>query len=77
MQTLDYAAISTLVIGLVKVATTVGLPTRYAGLLSIILATVITVVGTGLSDMNTILIGVGLGLTASGAYSGTKALVQG
>lgn len=63
-----------LTIGLVEVFKTVGLPSRFAGLVSLLLgvglALLVVPVGTSV-----ILAGIAIGLMASGLYSGTRAIV--
>jgi len=73
---ISLAVITALVIGLVQVAKTTGLPTRWCPVLALVLGVVITTVLSffaGASDA--VITGLIIGLTAVGLYSGTKATV--
>jgi hypothetical protein len=69
-----------LIIGLVAAIRQVGLPDRFAPLVSIALGVLMGITGAYLTGPMTpqslvtgVIVGLGLGLAASGAYSGTKA----
>lgn len=80
---MDYAGLSgavAIIIALVQVAKKAGLPTRFAGVLSVLLgvaAGFAVMLSKGSTDyVGTIGAGVIAGLMASGSYSGTRALVK-
>lgn len=60
------------IVGVVQVIKSVGLPSRFASLLSLLLGIVAVVAFEGFSAM-AVFEGVVAGLSASGLYSGTKA----
>ena len=65
------------VIGLVGVFTKVGVSTRFAQLLSVVLGIGIVLLYTQQINIGTILIGLVTGLTATGTYAGVKTTVKG
>ena len=71
------AVLTAFVIGIVEIAKQIGLNTKYAGLLAVILGILATV---GLSffqvTATVIFTGIAIGLSAAGLYSGTKALIK-
>lgn len=71
-------ALVPLIVGVVQVAKLTGLPDRFAPLASLILGLVLSA-GLGLSQNDftaeSLLVGIALGLSASGLYSGVKASV--
>lgn len=73
---LDIALVP-VIIGLVEVFKTLGLTDRYAALASLLLGVVAGVVfaDTGILAQD-VLVGIALGLSASGLYSGSKSLVE-
>ncbi len=79
MDALLNAALVPVIIGLVELAKNLGLPTRYAGLLAVVLGIVLVYVWTYLSGeaRDVILVGLGTGLAAAGLYSAGKAVLHG
>lgn len=77
MQPIDLGIISGAIIGLVGVATTVGLPKRFAPVLAVLLGIGITALSAGKFSGALVFAGIITGLTASGFYSGAKATVNG
>lgn len=72
-----------LIVGLVEVCKRAGLPERFAPLMSMALGLGLslgymatTVVGTGPSPMDAVVVGLALGLSASGLYSSSKTAVE-
>ncbi len=65
------------IVGLVAVAKEIGLPSRFASLVSLVFAVGITFLFTGQVSGVSVLIGIVTGLAASGLYSGTKSVVKG
>lgn len=62
--------------GLVEVAKSAGLPSKYAPIVSLGIGTALGV-ATSLDNMSKgIIVGIAIGLSASGLYSGTKALTK-
>jgi len=62
-----------LIVGLVQAARLIGLPTKYAPILAIVLGVIMSVVYLGNNSIkNGILIGLWLGLGSVGLYSGFK-----
>lgn len=71
------AATVGLVVGLVSLAKSMDFPSKYAGLLALVLGVLVVVGHTGLPvSIDSIYVGVASGLAASGLYSGTKAVTQ-
>ena len=63
--------------GLVEVAKSAGLPSKYAPVVSLIIGMALGV-GTSLDNLGKgVIVGIAIGLSASGLYSGTKALTKG
>lgn len=69
--TTQLAALVPLVMGLIQVFKSVGLPTKFAPLVSLVLG-VIATTSIGFVDIESILGGLLVGLVASGLWSGTK-----
>ena len=69
-------AIVPVIIGLVQVAKTVGLPSNYAPFASIVFGMVLVAL-TGLTWQGIVIQGIIAGLAASGLFSGTKTTIQG
>lgn len=63
--------------GITEVAKSVGLPTKYAPLVSLGTGILLGVVTTSESSIHGVLTGIAIGLAASGLYSGAKALTEG
>lgn len=73
-----------LIIGLVAAIRQVGLPDRFAPVASLVFGVLLGIAGTFMANDMTpqgiiqgVLVGLGLGLAASGAYSATKTTVLG
>lgn len=63
--------------GLVEVAKSAGLPSKYAPIVSLCIGMALGI-GTSLDNIGKgVIVGVAIGLSASGLYSGTKALTKG
>ena len=63
--------------GLVEVAKRTGLPSKYAPIVSLVIGTCLGV-ATSLDNIGKgVIVGIAIGLSASGLYSGTKALTKG
>lgn len=69
-------AIVPVVIGLVQVAKSIGLPTNYAPFASVIFGAGLVAL-TGVEWQSVIVQGLIAGLAAAGLYSGTKTTIQG
>ena len=63
-----------LVIGLVEVGKRAGLPTRFAPLLSLFLG-VVLMLAVSVDVIQSVLLGLAVGLSSSGIYSGVRASV--
>ena len=64
------------IIGLVQIAKSLGLPTRYAGVASVGLGVLTSLGYTYYVDapwLQAVMVGLAIGLSAAGLYSGTKA----
>jgi L-cystine uptake protein TcyP (sodium:dicarboxylate symporter family) len=71
-------AIIPLIVGIVELLKQIGLPSKFAALVSVLLGIAIGVVYLSPNDIKKgILVGLALGLAASGLYSGTKSTVEG
>ncbi|MBM7582163.1 L-cystine uptake protein TcyP (sodium:dicarboxylate symporter family) [Caldicoprobacter guelmensis] len=71
-------AIIPLIVGIVELLKQIGLPSKFAALVSVLLGIAIGVVYLSPDDIKKgILVGLALGLAASGLYSGTKSTVEG
>lgn len=73
-----------LIVGLVAAIRQVGLPDRFAPVVSLVFGVLLGIAGTFMANDMTpqgivqgVLVGLGLGLAASGLYSGTKTTVLG
>ena len=73
---MDIVTVSGIVLGLVAVFSQIGLPTKYKPLVSVVLAIGITILMKGVSSSE-IINGILAGLTASGLWSGVKAMGTG
>lgn len=71
------AVLTALVIGIVEIAKQIGLNTKYAGLLAVILG-ILATLGLSFFQVTTTVIftGIVIGLSAAGLYSGAKALIK-
>jgi len=77
-MTIYDVAIIPLIVGIVELLKQVGLPSKFAALVSVILGIVIGMVYLSPDDIKKgILVGLALGLAASGLYSGTKSTAEG
>ena len=77
MEIYDVAIIP-LIVGLVELAKKLGLPYKFAALLSAVLGVVIGLVYVAPNDpAKGVLVGLSMGLAASGLYSGVKNTVEG
>lgn len=71
-------AIVPLIIGLVELLKKIGLPSDFGALVSVLIGILIGIFYVSPGDIRKgIIIGLYLGLTASGLYSGTKSTVNG
>ena len=71
-------AIIPLIIGVTELVKKLGLPNKFAALLSAVLGVVIGLVYVAPENpLEGILVGLSMGLAASGLYSGTKNTVEG
>jgi len=71
-------AIIPLIVGLVELAKKLGLPDKFAAVLSAVLGVVIGLVYVAPNDpAKGVLIGLSMGLSASGLYSGVKNTAEG
>lgn len=75
---LDETLLTSIVIGLVSSAKTVGFPAKFAPILSLLLGVVASVafMSADLTIAESVFKGIVIGLTASGLYSGVKAMVK-
>ena len=77
MQVYDVAIIP-LIIGVTELVKKLGLPNKFAALLSAVLGVLIGLVYVAPENpLEGILVGLSMGLAASGLYSGTKNTVEG
>ncbi len=66
------------VVGLVQLAKTLGFPRRYGGLMAVVLGVVASIGYTYQADaqwLQALFVGLAIGLSAAGLYSGSKAAV--
>ncbi|MFO7153555.1 MAG: hypothetical protein DIU64_001190 [Caldicoprobacter oshimai] len=71
-------AIIPLIVGIVELLKQIGLPSKFAALVSVILGIAIGVVYVSPDDIKKgVLVGLALGLAAAGLYSTTKDTVEG
>lgn len=70
------ASATTLVVGLVWVLGGLGLPSHWKPVAAILIGTAATVFLSNLALKEAVFSGIMLGLTASGAYSGGKAITE-
>ena len=77
MQVYDVAIIP-LIIGVTELVKKLGLPNKFAAILSAVLGVVIGLVYVAPENpLEGVLVGLSMGLAASGLYSGTKNTVEG
>lgn len=77
MEIYDVAIIP-LILGVVELFKKLGLPAKFAALLSVLLGVLIGIIYIAPENpAKAILVGLSMGLAASGLYSGTKNTVQG
>lgn len=77
MEIYDVAIIP-LIVGIVELAKKLGLPDKFAAVLSAVLGVVIGLVYVAPDDpAKAVLVGLSMGLAASGLYSGVKNTVEG
>ena len=77
MQVYDVAIIP-LIMGVTELFKIIGLPNKFAALLSAVLGVVIGLVYVAPENpLEGVLVGLSMGLAASGLYSGTKNTVEG
>lgn len=72
----NFAVAVGVIVGLVEVAKRIGLPSKFAPLISVVIGVGFSFIFPGETIGLTILFGVITGLTACGLYSGTKATIQ-
>jgi hypothetical protein len=75
-MTWSFAVAVAITVGLVEVAKTIGLTTKYAPLASLVIGVGASFLFPAATVALTILFGVIVGLTACGLYSGAKATIQ-
>jgi len=75
-MTWSFAVAVAITVGLVEVAKTIGLPTKYAPVASVLIGVGSSFLFPAATVAMTILFGVITGLTACGLYSGAKATIQ-
>ena len=73
----QFAVLIPVVTGLVGVVTQLGLRSRFAPIVSLGFGILLSFLLTGGFSLQTVLLGIVLGLGSSGLYSGTKAVVKG
>ncbi len=77
MEIYDVAIIP-LIVGVVESLKQIGLPSKFAAVVAVILGVVIGIVYVAPGDIaKGVLVGLSLGLAASGLYSGVKNTVEG
>jgi L-cystine uptake protein TcyP (sodium:dicarboxylate symporter family) len=77
MEVYDVAIIP-IIVGVVELLKQLGLPTKFSALVAAILGIVIGIVYVAPGDiLRGVLVGLSLGLAASGLYSGVKNTVEG
>lgn len=77
-MTIYDVAIIPLIVGIVELLKEIGLPSKFAAVVSVLIGIAIGVVYISPDDVKRgILVGLALGLAASGLYSGTKSTVEG
>ncbi|MCU9594552.1 hypothetical protein OEV82_08790 [Caldibacillus thermolactis] len=69
-------AIIPLIAGITEIFKKIGLPAKYSPIVAIFLGIIITLVYVDVTPKEGVLVGIMLGLSASGFYSGTKNLVE-
>ncbi|NLI90211.1 MAG: hypothetical protein GX366_07385 [Epulopiscium sp.] len=75
-MTIYDVALVPLVMGVVQVAKTLGLSNRFAPLLSVFLGVIIGVATSPNDLLKGIIVGIAVGLSAVGLYSGTKNTIE-
>ncbi|MBP3038436.1 hypothetical protein J9303_02815 [Bacillaceae bacterium Marseille-Q3522] len=76
MLDIHHVAIIPLITGLVELSKKYGLPVKWAPIVSVLLGLVIGIVYIEGPLKNSVLIGLMLGLSATGLYSGSKNFVE-
>ena len=77
-MTIYDVAVIPLIVGIVELFKQIGLPSNFSAVVSLILGVVIGIVYISPNDIKKgILMGLALGVAASGLYSGTKSTVEG
>lgn len=77
-MTIYDVAIIPLIVGIVELLKEIGLHSKFAAVVSVLIGIAIGVVYISPDDVKRgILVGLALGLAASGLYSGTKSTVEG
>ncbi len=77
-MTIYDVAIIPLIVGIVELLKEIGLPSKFAAVVSALIGIVIGIVYISPDDIKRgILVGLSLGLAASGLYSGTKSTAEG
>ena len=77
MSIYDVAVIP-LIVGIVELFKQIGLPSKFSAIVAVVLGIVIGIIYLSPDDIKKgILLGISLGLAASGLYSGTKSTVEG
>jgi len=74
MEPITFATLTAITLGLVQVAKKTGLATRYAPLFSLFVGVAISMIMT--PDVNGLIQGIVVALTASGLWSGTKTTIS-
>ncbi|REJ29292.1 hypothetical protein [Caldibacillus debilis] len=69
-------AIIPLILGLVELFKRGGLPAKYSPFVAVLFGLVIGIVYTDASLKESVIVGLMLGLSASGLYSGTKNMIE-
>lgn len=77
MQPEAIAIVVTATTGIVQIIKSIGMSSRFAPLVSLIIGIGMTLLFTHSLNLGTIFIGIVTGLTAGGLYSGTKATIAG
>ncbi len=77
-MTIYDVAIIPFIVGVVELLKEIGLPSKFAAIISAVIGIIIGIVYLSPDDIKRgVLVGLALGLAASGLYSGTKSTVDG
>lgn len=77
-MTIYDVAIIPFIVGVVELLKEIGLPSKFAAIVSAVIGIIIGIVYLSPDDIKRgVLVGLALGLAASGLYSGTKSTVDG